>query len=64
MKRKIKNLTLKQAKALCESHLEFDESKGRYNCDTCPYSNHRYDQCKLEYVFLDDYGDELVEIIK
>ena len=56
MKKKIKNLTLKQVKQLCEKH--FDSEKG---CYKCPFA---YDgwQCKLSYCHLDDYGDEVVEL--
>lgn len=59
MKKKIKNLTLKQAKALCDKYTEHDE-KGLYKCFKCPY-HHVYD-CKLSYTYLDEYGDEEVEL--
>ena len=59
MKKKIKNLTLKQAKELCDKHLKQDE-KLLFKCNECPY-HHDYD-CKLSMVYLDEYGDEEVEM--
>ena len=60
MKKKIKNLTLKQAKALCEKHFDSDNLSEK-GCYKCPFA---YDgwQCKLSYCNLDDYGDEVVEV--
>ena len=57
MKKKIKNLTLKQAKALCD---KYTEQNGNGLCNECPY-HHDYD-CKLDYNNLDEYGDEGVEL--
>ena len=62
MKKKIKNLTLKQVKQLCESHFELTEDGG--NCDTCPYAGKFVTHCKLDYVHLDEYGEETVEVKK
>ena len=59
MKKKIKNLTLKQAKELCDKHLKQNEN-GLYKCNECPY-HHNYD-CKLAYYYLDEYGDEVIDI--
>ena len=56
MKKKIKNLTLKQAKALCAKYT----SKNEIRCNECPY-HHNYD-CKLDYNNLDEYGDEEVDL--
>lgn len=57
MKKKIKNLTLKEAKALCDKHLN---QYANYRCNKCPYSTW-YD-CKLDYNNLDDFGEEEVEV--
>ena len=57
MKKKIKNLTLKQAKALCD---KYTAQNGNGLCNECPY-HHDYD-CKLSMVYLDEYGDEWVEL--
>lgn len=59
MKKKIKDLTLKEAKALCEKHLN-QYANGIYRCNECPYST-CYD-CKLVYNNLDDYGEEEVDV--
>ena len=59
MKKKIKNLTLKQAKALCDKYTKQDE-KLLYKCHECPY-HHDY-VCKLSMIYLDEYGDEWVEL--
>lgn len=56
MKKKIKNLTLKQAKALCDKYT----SQNEIRCNECPY-HHDWD-CKLSMIYLDEYGDEEVEL--
>ena len=60
MKKKIKNLTLKQVKELCEKHFDSDEF-GKNGCYKCPFSTYSL-HCKLTYYLLDDYGDEVVEL--
>ena len=57
MKKKIKNLTLKQAKSLCDKYTAQNENG---LCNECPY-HHDYD-CKLDYNNLDEYGDEEVDL--
>ena len=57
MKKKIKNLTLKQAKALCD---KYTSKNGNGLCNNCPY-HHDYDW-NLDYNNLDEYGDEEVEL--
>ena len=57
MKKKIKNLTFKQAKALCDKYTE-QNGNGLFN--ECPY-HHDWDG-KLSTVYLDENGDEEVEL--
>lgn len=60
MKRKIKNLTLAQAKKLCE---QYDKKvDGRYQCDKCPFGDKYHHTCKLDYRCLDEYGEEKVDL--
>ena len=59
MKKKIKNLTLDEAKTLCDKHLKQD-ANGLYQCESCPYAKNY--QCKLSYTYLNEYGDEEIEV--
>ena len=62
MKVKIKDLTLSQAKQLCDKHLK--QIEGLWQCDKCPYGvKSPYDcKCKLDITFLDEFGDEEVKL--
>ena len=62
MKTKIKNLTLGQAKQLCDKHKKNIE--GLWKCDKCPYGVKTYCECKckLDTIYLDEFGDEEVEL--
>lgn len=59
MKIKIKDLTLGQAKQLCDKHLKLIE--GLYQCDKCPYGAKRFAECKLDVHYLDEFGEDEVE---
>lgn len=61
MKKKIKDLTLEEAKTLCDKHLKQDEN-GFYYCATCPYANAKEYHCKLSYTYLNEYGNEEIEV--
>lgn len=62
MKVKIKDLTLGQAKQLCDKHLK--QIEGIWQCDKCPYGiNTPYEcKCKLATHYLDEFGEDEVEI--
>ena len=62
MKVKIKDLTLCQAKQLCDKHLK--QIEGLWQCDKCPYGiENPYEcKCKLDTIHLDEFGDDEVEI--
>lgn len=62
MKVKIKDLTLGQAKQLCDKHLKNIE--GLWQCDKCPYGvKNPYEcKCKLDTHYLDEFGEDEVEI--
>ena len=61
MKKKIKDLTLKEAKTMCNKHLKTD-GNGLYQCKICPYANVKEYRCKLDYNYLNEYGDEEIEV--
>ena len=58
-KKKIKNLTLNQAKKLCDKYVG---EKGNYGCNKCPYGEKKLCLCKLSISNLDEYGDEEIEV--
>lgn len=60
MQRKIKNLTLMQVKKLCEQHNKIID--GKYQCDKCPFGDKYQVACKLDYHYLDEYGEEKVDL--
>lgn len=57
--KKIKNLTLKEAKKLCDQYVGEEEN---YGCNKCPYGVKVLHECKLSISNLDYYGDEKIEI--
>lgn len=59
MKIKIKDLTLGQAKQLCDKHQKNIE--GIWQCDKCPYGVKRFAKCKLDVHYLDEFGEDEVE---
>lgn len=59
MKKKIKDLTLEEVKTLCDKHLKKD-TNGLYQCAICPYAKEYH--CKLSYTYLNEYGDEEIEV--
>lgn len=61
MKKKIKYLTLKEVKKLCDKYLKQDEYD-LYQCHKCPYANVSSCHCKLSYTYLDEYGNEKIEV--
>lgn len=56
---KIKELTLEQAKLLCDKY--FKKIDGLYQCDKCPYGDNGY--CKLSISNLNRYGNRKVRKI-
>lgn len=61
MKKKIKDLTLKEVKTMCDKHLKKDEN-GLHQCKICPYANANEYHCKLDYNHLNEYGNEEIEV--
>ena len=59
MKKRIKDLTLEEAKTLCDKHLKQDKN-GLYQCAICPYAKGYH--CKLSYTYLNEYGNEKIEV--
>ena len=54
---KIKGLTLEEAKKICDKYIIDDK---KCPCKECPYADHKYRYCKLNFEHLDDYGNEEV----
>lgn len=61
MKIKIKDLTLCQAKQLCDKYSK--QIEGLWQCAKCPYGVKTYCECKckLDTTHLDEYGDDEVK---
>lgn len=57
--KKIKYLTLKDAKKLCDKYIG---EEGNYGCNKCPYGVKVLHECKLNFEHLDKYGDEEIII--
>lgn len=60
MKKKIKELTLEEAKKLCDKYHK--QIQGLFQCHECPYGDPKVYTCKLNKSDLDIYGDEEVEV--
>lgn len=60
MKKKIKELTLEEAKKLCDKYHK--QIKGIWQCSSCPYGDPKVYTCKLISSNLDDYGEEEIEV--
>ena len=61
MKKKIKDLTLEEIKKICGKHLKIDKN-GLYQCEICPYANAKKYHCKFDYNYLNEYGNEEIEV--
>ena len=64
---KIKELTLEQAKLLCDKYRKIIDEL--YQCPKCPYGDKDRCECKLQFRYLEDYGNHKVrkkdmEVIK
>lgn len=59
MNKKIKDLTLKEAKKLCDKYVG---KEGNYGCNKCPYGVKVLHLCKLSISNLDKYGEEEIEV--
>lgn len=62
MKVKIKDLTLGQAKQLCDKHIKKVDIF--YQCDKCPFGVKTYCECKckLDTHYLDEFGEDEVDL--
>lgn len=62
MKKKIKDLTLAEAKELCYAQPKLNDGGVlRHQCSKCKYVN-CLGGCKLDFYYIDEYGEEEVEI--
>lgn len=52
---KIKELTLEQAKLLCDKYRKIIDEL--YQCPKCPYGNIENHECKLQFCYLEKYGN-------